>query len=171
MTVRPATGVDAAAFVGVLLVAAQEGLVATEPPIDVGARVARLREEIEGDNAAGHWVLEDDGRVVGIAGAHETTVGGVLSLGIALLPEARGRGHGRALVEAVVAHAIDTGAHKVELEVWPDNERAIRLYESLGFTVEGVRRNHYRRRDGTLRSAVLMARLLHGADGGDAGAS
>lgn len=54
---------------------------------------------------------------------------------------------------------------RVELKVWPDNQRAIRLYESLGFTVEGVRRNHYRRRDGTLRSAVLMARILPREDG------
>ncbi len=48
-------------------------------------------------------------------------------------------------------------AHKVELEVWPENERAIALYEALGFEHEGLRRNHYRRRDGSLRSAVLMA--------------
>ena len=155
-----------------LLVAAEEGLVATEPPIDVGARVARLREEMEGDNDAGHWVLEDDdGRVVGIAEAHETTVAGALSLGIALLPGARGRGHGRALVDAVLVHSIGTGAHKVELEVWPDNLRAIGLYESAGFTVEGLRRDHYRRRDGTLRSAVLMARPLNRAGGADAAAS
>ena len=50
------------------------------------------------------------------------------------------------------------GAHKVELEVWPDNARAIALYLSAGFEIEGFRRDHYRRRDGTLRSAVLMAR-------------
>lgn len=46
------------------------------------------------------------------------------------------------------------------LEVWPDNERAIALYEAYGFEREGLRRDHYRRRDGTLRSSVLMARLL-----------
>jgi CheY-like chemotaxis protein len=63
-------------------------------------------------------------------------------------------------VEAMLEHARSCGAHKVELEVWPDNARAIALYVSAGFEVEGLRRDHYRRRDGSLRSALLMARHL-----------
>lgn len=54
--------------------------------------------------------------------------------------------------------------HKIELEVWPDNARAIALYARAGFEVEGVRRNHYRRRDGTLRSAMIMAYQLEERD-------
>jgi len=160
MIVRAATRDDAEAIVRVLAVAAEEGLVGTEPPVDVPARVRGLSDEIDADNQSAHWVLEANGRVLGSAGAHETAVSGVLSLGVVLLPEARGRGFGRTLAEAVVAHALAVGAHKVELEVWPDNERAIRLYRSLGFVVEGHRRDHHRRRDGTLRSSVIMARLL-----------
>ena len=79
---------------------------------------------------------------------------------MALLPEARGRGGGRTLLEAMIEHAHAIGAHKLELEVWPDNVPAIALYESAGFEVEGMRRDHYRRRDGSLRSALLMALLL-----------
>jgi ribosomal protein S18 acetylase RimI-like enzyme len=77
-----------------------------------------------------------------------------------IVPEARGRGGGRALLDAVIEHARTGGAHKLELEVWTDNGRAIALYVSAGFEVEGLRRNHYRRRDGRLRSALIMARLL-----------
>ena len=44
--------------------------------------------------------------------------------------------------------------------MWPDNEPAVALYSSAGFEREGLRRDHYRRRDGSLRSSVLMARLL-----------
>jgi L-amino acid N-acyltransferase YncA len=62
--------------------------------------------------------------------------------------------------EVFLEHAHACGAHKVELEVWVDNARAIALYASAGFEVEGLRRDHYRRRDGQLRSALLMARLL-----------
>ena len=40
-------------------------------------------------------------------------------------------------------------AHKISLEVWTDNARAIALYAAAGFEVEGLRRDHYRRRDGT----------------------
>ena len=97
--------------------------------------------------------------MVGHADVHEAS-SGVFSLGIAILPEARGLGGGRALLEAIVQHGRACGAHKLELEVWSDNARAIALYVSAGFEVEGLRRDHYRRRDGSLRSALLMARLL-----------
>jgi ribosomal protein S18 acetylase RimI-like enzyme len=50
--------------------------------------------------------------------------------------------------------------HKIELEVFPDNEAAIGLYRSTGFAEEGLRRDHYRREDGSLRSALIMARLF-----------
>src|ERR1035437_3564570 len=81
-------------------------------------------------------------------------------LGMAILREARGQGGGRALLQAILDHAEANGAHKLELEVWIDNARAIALYASAGFEVEGLRRNHYRRLDGSLRSALVMARLL-----------
>jgi [ribosomal protein S18]-alanine N-acetyltransferase len=106
-------------------------------------------------------VLDDAGRVVSNASVRET-VPGVLYLGMAILPEARGRGGGRALLAAILEHAEASGAHKVELEVWIDNARAIALHASAGFEVEGLRRDHYRRRNGRLRSTLLMARLLEG---------
>jgi putative acetyltransferase len=71
--------------------------------------------------------------------------------------EARGRGGGRALLKAVQDHARACKAHKISLEVWTDNARAIALYAAAGFEVEGVRRDHYRRRDGRLRSTLIMA--------------
>jgi putative acetyltransferase len=76
---------------------------------------------------------------------------------MAILPEARGQGGGRALLTALQDHAHATGAHKISLEVWTDNARAIALYAAAGFEVEGLRRDHYRRRDGALRSTLIMA--------------
>ena len=139
---------------------AEEGLIGAEPPVDVEAGAQRFLGVIEGEGRSRLWVLEEDGRVVGNAGVHEAGASGVLSLGMAILAEARGRGGGRALLDAILDHARSRGTHKVELEVWPDNARAIALYASAGFEVEGLRRDHYRRRDGSLRSALLMARLL-----------
>jgi putative acetyltransferase len=52
------------------------------------------------------------------------------------------------------------GAHKVTLSVWPHNERALRLYMSHGFGVEGRLRRHWRRRNGELWDALLMALVL-----------
>jgi putative acetyltransferase len=121
----------------------------------------RVRAQLEaGDDVL--WVLELDGRVVGSLGLHATRAAGVMSIGMCIVAEARGRGGGRLLMETVIAHALASPLHKVELEVWPDNARAIALYASFGFEVEGERRRHYRRRDGTLRSSLIMARLLEG---------
>ena len=159
MHARPATTADAWAFAEVIAaVAAEERWIATEPPVDVAVRAERMREALERGRDR-FWVLEDDdGRVVGNLGLHPTHADGVVSLGMAIVAGVRGRGGGSALLQAAMAWLHDSGHHKVELEVWPDNERAIALYERHGFEVEGLRRDHYRRRDGSLRSALIMAR-------------
>jgi len=51
--------------------------------------------------------------------------------------EQQGRGVGRRLMEAALGHQRLAGAGRVFLQVWEVNERAIRLYESLGFRTVG----------------------------------
>ncbi len=137
MRVRRATAADAEAFVGVLATVAEEGRwIGTEPGFDVEERTARERRWIEEGGA--RWVLEDDdGTVIGNLGVHPTHARGVLSLGMAIVAPARGRGGGRMLMDTALRHLATTDAHKVELEVWPDNGRAISLYAGYGFEVEG----------------------------------
>jgi putative acetyltransferase len=136
---------------------AEEEFIATQPPVDVEQRAERFREIIQRGDPSAVWILEDDdGRQVGHAVAEES-VRGVLTIGMAILPESRGHGGGRALLAAAQEHARTVGAHKISLEVWTDNARAIGLYAAAGFEVEGLRRDHYRRRDGSLRSALIMA--------------
>jgi GNAT superfamily N-acetyltransferase len=53
--------------------------------------------------------------------------------GMGVVPEARGAGHGRAAMEAVLAEARGAGVTQVDLEVLVQNEPAIRIYEALGF--------------------------------------
>jgi RimJ/RimL family protein N-acetyltransferase len=159
MVVRYARIEDVDAMALIMAAVAEEGLIGTEPPVDLVARAQRFRAAIESDGPTASWVLDNGGRVVGNAGVEERAPG-VLYLGMAILAEARGQGGGRALLQAIVEHAQAGRAHKLELEVWLDNARAVALYASAGFEVEGLRRAHYRRRDGSLRSALLMARLL-----------
>jgi RimJ/RimL family protein N-acetyltransferase len=136
---------------------AEEGFLGGQPPIDLDDRVGRFRELMERGDPAAVWVLEDEhGQVVGHAATQESATG-VLSLGMAILAPARGRGGGRTLLKAVQDHARSCGAHKISLEVWTDNARAISLYAAAGFEIEGLRRDHYRRRDGRLRSTLIMA--------------
>ena len=52
-------------------------------------------------------------------------------------------GIARRLLEYVLAEAAAGGARGATLEVRQSNEAARKLYEGLGFRVEGVRRNYY----------------------------
>ena len=61
---------------------------------------------------------------------------------IAVDPEYRGRGIGKSLLEAMLAIADENDA-PVFLEVRTDNEVAIALYSTHGFSTAGIRRNYY----------------------------
>ena len=157
MIVRRAGVADVTDAARTVAAVAPEGFLGAQPPVDIGQRAERLRAVVERGHPAGLWVLEDDeGRQLGHAAVEETTPG-VLTIGMAILAEARGQGGGRALLAAVQEHARTSGAHKISLEVWIDNIRAIALYAAAGFEIEGLRRDHYRRQDGGLRSTLIMA--------------
>jgi RimJ/RimL family protein N-acetyltransferase len=159
MLLRRATARDIDGFIAVVVeVADEKRWIGTEAPVDTDALAQRLRTLLDEGNAL--FVLVDGARIVGTMNVRRTRVAGVGSLGMAIVAEQRGKGHGRAMLDAAIEHARGERMHKLELEVWPDNERAIALYESCGFQTEGIRRDHYRRRDGTLRSSQIMALLL-----------
>jgi [ribosomal protein S18]-alanine N-acetyltransferase len=143
---------------GMRVVVCEARWLATESDTSTEELLGRYRGAVESPEHI-LLVLEDHGTLVGCIGMHPTLAKGVLSLGMWLLPEWRGKGHGRTLMEAAL-EARPGDAHKIELEVFPDNQAAIALYRSMGFEQEGVRRDHYRRLDGSLRSAVIMARLF-----------
>jgi GNAT superfamily N-acetyltransferase len=80
--------------------------------------------------------MDDAGRFTGMAsGFRDGPI--VLLAGMFVVPECRGRGLGRRLVEAVEAWAIETGAARVELDVNPAVVAAVRLYDSCGYVPTG----------------------------------
>ena len=79
-------------------------------------------------------------------------------LNVAVHPERRGLGHGRALVAAVVGEAEAARARVVYLEVRAGNVIARRLYRQLGFKDLGVRRGYY----GPGQDAIVMELRLGG---------
>jgi ribosomal protein S18 acetylase RimI-like enzyme len=63
--------------------------------------------------------------------------------GLAVDPRAQGTGAGRALMAAVIDEARRRGGRRLTLRVFAPNERARRLYERLGFEVEGILRGEF----------------------------
>ena len=81
-------------------------------------------------------------------------------LGLALVAEARGLGHGRAAITLLEGHAHDVfGLEKVLLQVLGANLRAQRLYERLGYRKVGVMEAHYYAR-GSFHDVVMMEKRL-----------
>ena len=66
-------------------------------------------------------------------------------------------GIGRCLLRELLNFLISVNCEKVFLEVAVDNEAAIALYTSMGFTIIGSRLNYYKRADQTFVSAIVMA--------------
>lgn len=157
MRVRQATAEDCEALGRGMKAVVDEGRwLATEPTASADELADRFHAAVKHGHVL--LILEDGDELVGALGMHPTAKG-VLSLGMWILPAWRGRGGGRMLMEAALA-SRPPHVHKIELEVFPDNVAAIGLYRAFGFEQEGLRRDHYRRLDGSLRSAVIMARLF-----------
>jgi UDP-4-amino-4,6-dideoxy-N-acetyl-beta-L-altrosamine N-acetyltransferase len=82
-------------------------------------------------------------------------------VGIAITPTHWDRGYGTDAMRTALNHAfLELGLHRVELEVYTSNPRAIRSYEKLGFTSEGIRRQ-VRFRHGSFIDVVVMSVLSH----------
>lgn len=121
-----------------------------------------VRQGIAGD--AAQFVALDGERVVGWADifpAWAVALAHRGSLGMGVLPEYRGRGIGKRLLEACVAKAWSKGITRIDLESRIDNANAIRLYERLGFRREAVKRNAMRF-DGVYYDAVEMTLIKEG---------
>lgn len=110
-----------------------------------------------------HLGVFAEGRLVASAGLHPASPAvrrrHVMSLGITVSAAWQGRGVGDWLM-ATLCHVADRwlGVLRVELYVYADNQRAIRLYERHGFVTEGCHRA-YSLRNGQYVDTLAMARL------------
>jgi RimJ/RimL family protein N-acetyltransferase len=158
MEVRPARLGDAeAAALAYQQVAEEREFIGSEPPIDPAVAAEQVRDWVR-SNSDQLWILENEGRLLGQLSLHRNDrPQGVASLGMLVVPGARGQGGGRMLLDAALQWARTSDVYRLELEVFVENARAIGMYAKAGFDVEGVRRERYLRQDGSRRSTLLMA--------------
>jgi RimJ/RimL family protein N-acetyltransferase len=159
-TIRRATEADADALMrNINEIGAEEEFILTER-LTHSAR--REREWIRSfDNLTSVlYVAEVAGRVVGQVDVRISTFSKarhVANLGIAIVRAFRGLGIGRALMERALDWMKQRRVEKATLEVFASNERAIALYQKLGFEVEAARKRHFKIR-GEYVDDVLMAK-------------
>jgi [ribosomal protein S18]-alanine N-acetyltransferase len=77
---------------------------------------------------------------------------------VAVDPQCRRQGLGRAVLETLLAEGLRQGARRATLEVSAGNAAALALYGQLGFATAGVRRGYYRNGD----DALIQWLRLHG---------
>lgn len=96
------------------------------------------------DNPLSLWLIaEEEGTVLGYVGS-QTVLDETDMMNIAVRPECRRRGIAAALIGELVNQLREHGSHVLRLEVRESNVPAIALYESMGFTQLGLRKNYYR---------------------------
>jgi len=112
--------------------------------------------------------VDDDGQVLGWAAASPVSdrcaYSGVIEHSVYVDPTARGRGVGRALLEALLASAASGGVWTVQSGIFPENTASIALHTAAGFRVVGTRERLGRMTYGPLadrwRDVVLVEKRL-----------
>jgi [ribosomal protein S18]-alanine N-acetyltransferase len=145
--IRPAVAEDAAA------IAAAERECFADPWSESG-----VAETLHNGTSLG-LVAEARGRLAGYLLAR-MIAGEAEILTLAVVPWARRRGLGRALLDAALERLAAVGNRAVFLEVRESNEGARELYLGAGFRPVGVRPGYYRK---PRESALVLRRALGAA--------
>jgi ribosomal-protein-alanine N-acetyltransferase len=121
---------------------------------------AAFELEVSGDPASLSWVAEEEGAIVGYLVSWH--VADELHIGnVAVAPAAQRRGVATGLLRNALSVAAARGIAYATLEVRVSNERAVRLYEWLGFRPVAIRKRYYTD-DG--EDALVMAKDLPAAE-------
>jgi L-amino acid N-acyltransferase YncA len=119
-------------------------------------------DEFDAGKLPGHrLVAVDDGRVVGWVALSPTSsrdcYAGVVEHSVYVAEDARGRGVGRALLEALIESAEAAGLWTIESGIFPENAASLALHARVGFRVVG-RRDRIAKLDGVWRDTILLER-------------
>lgn len=141
-------------------VTAEGRWLATESPVPLADFARRVRQSLRDSESASFVAVELAAeRIVGqlraqSLGAEPTRA----SIGMLVDRSVRGQGIGGALLDAAIAWARARRLESLELDLFPHNEVALRLYRSRGFRDLELRRGALSRRNGE-RWDVLRMRL------------
>ena len=160
VTIRPADTGDAAAIAAVYNQGIAERTATFETdPRSVADIQARLRDQLRYPTL----VADEDGAVLGWAGVSSyrprACYSGIGEFSIYVDRNARGRGIGRQLLQALEDEARGRGYWKLVGRIFPFNEACRRLCRACGFREVGVYEKHGRL-DGRWTDVIIVERLI-----------
>ncbi len=80
--------------------------------------------------------------------------------GLAIDPVHFGGGHGTKMLQEIIGYCKELDILRIELSVAIHNEKAIKLYEKMGFEKEGILRNYaVLKKDNVMFDEILMSYL------------
>ncbi|MBZ5513551.1 MAG: ribosomal protein S18-alanine N-acetyltransferase [Acidobacteriia bacterium] len=117
----------------------------------------RLMEDPGGKILVAELETTEPPKLIGFAALHRI-IDEVEVRNMAVDPDHRQQGVGRALLLAAREHMLKAGAKRVFLEVRASNKPAQSLYYSIGFAMHSIRKNYYREPD---EDALVLALELY----------
>ena len=166
VSIRRATGADLDFLLELVLHEDVEPFLGAVSAKDRGALAAEVERSDREPHDFGRFVIEVDGERAGAMGfeiANRRSRIAHLER-LAVQPSFRGRRVADEAARSLQRHLVrDLGYHRLQLEIYGFNERAIAHAERAGFVREGVRRRAYRRH-GHWVDGVLFALLADELD-------
>ncbi len=81
--------------------------------------------------------------------------------GVAIHPDFAGQGHGLKMMQEILNFSKEEGFLRIELSTATTNEKAISLYEKVGFQKEGIMRRYtYLKSENRFLDEILMSYLF-----------
>ena len=97
-------------------------------------------KKVKTSETSNYFVVMKNNKMIGCIGFNGNTARKMKhygTIGISVLKEYWGRGIATTLLEKLISWSKEKGIKKINLDVFENNERAIKLYEKFGFKLEG----------------------------------
>ena len=137
----------------------------------IGERVATFETRLRSDEDVVSWsdgvhpimVAEEEGKIIAFASTSayrpRDCYKGIAEASVYVARNARCRGAGRAVLQALITACEKAGYWKLVSRVFPNNTASRRLIGSLGFREIGVYEKHGQL-DGVWRDVIIVERLI-----------